>query len=70
MSGRYIKQKPYVDDHGIYVPSNEYIPEGCAGTFHLVMTKEMFIEAYNRWIVGEKKPIPYDWDDCEWMNDD
>lgn len=70
MSGRYIRQEPYVDDCGIYVPDNEYIPEGCTSTFHLVMTKEMFIAAYNKWIKKEKKSVTCDWDDCEWMNDD
>lgn len=70
MSERYIRQYPYIDDDGIYVPDNEYVPEDCVSKFHLVMTKEMFIEAYNKWIVGEKNPIPYEWDDCEWMNDD
>ena len=28
MSGRYIRQDPYVDDNGIYTPVNEYVPEG------------------------------------------
>ena len=70
MSGRYIRQEPYVGDDGIYIPINEYVPEGSASMYKCVMTKEMFVEAYNKWIVGEKKPIPYDWDDCEWMNDD
>jgi hypothetical protein len=50
MGGRYIRQEPYVDDHGIYVPDKEYVPEGCVGIYHCVMTKEMFIEAYNKWI--------------------
>ena len=53
MSGRYIRQKPYVDEDGIYVPVNEYVPEGCDGVYKCVMTKEMFVEAYNKWIKGE-----------------
>jgi hypothetical protein len=50
MSGRYIKQEPYVDNYGIYVPTNEYVPEGCASMYRCVMTKEMFVDAYNKWI--------------------
>lgn len=46
----YIKQEPYVGDDGIYVPVNAYMPAGCTGLYKLVMTKEMFIEAYNKWI--------------------
>lgn len=66
MSGRYIRQEPYVDDHGIYVPDREYVPEGSISTYKCIMTREMFIEAYNKWI---KKYNPYTLDDCEWMND-
>lgn len=50
MSGRYIKQEPYVDNYGIYVPINEYVPEGCDSMYRCVMTKEMFVDAYNKWI--------------------
>lgn len=46
----YIKQEPYVGDDGIYVPVNSYVPAGCTGIYQLIMTKEMFIEAYNKWI--------------------
>ena len=53
MSGYYTRQEPYVDDYGIYVPDREYVPAGTEGTYHCVMTKEMFIEAYNKWIKGE-----------------
>ena len=57
--------KPYVDDNGIWIPSvtNPRCHE-------MLISKELFVEAFNKWIVGEKKPIPYDWDDCEWENDD
>lgn len=50
MGGSYIRQEPYVDDDGIYVPLKEYVPEGCVSTYRCVMTREMFIEAYNKWI--------------------
>lgn len=54
MSGRYIRQMPYVDNNGIYVPINKYVPEGTESMYKCVMTKELFVEAYNKWIVGAK----------------
>lgn len=54
---KYIKQEPYVNDEGIWVPVQEYVPEGCAAAYQCFITKELFVEAYNRWIednVGEK----------------
>lgn len=49
----YVKQEPYVDDCGIYAPINQYCVDGTTSDYKCVITKEMFIEAYNRWIVGE-----------------
>ena len=46
----YIRQLPYVNDDGIYVPVNDCVPEGCASIYKCVMTREMFVEAYNKWI--------------------
>lgn len=46
----YVKQFPFVDDDGIYIPLEEYVPEGYASNYKCVMTKEMFVEAYNKWI--------------------
>ena len=46
----HIKQHPYVGDDGIYVPCEEYVPEGCSSAYRCVLTKEMFVEAYNKWI--------------------
>ena len=28
MSGYYVRQEPYIDDYGIYVPDKEYVPKG------------------------------------------
>jgi hypothetical protein len=36
------------------MPYQEYVPEGCASAYKLVMSKEMFVEAYNKWIKGEE----------------
>ena len=58
MSGYYVRQDPYIDEYGIYVPEKEYVPEGTGSFYKCIMTKEMFIEAYNKWIAGadnEKK---------------
>lgn len=49
----YIKQEPYVNDEGIYVPINEYVKEGCATTYRCILSKALFVEAYNKWIRGE-----------------
>jgi hypothetical protein len=44
------KTKPKIDDEGIWMPLNAFVPEGSATTYKLVMSKEIFIEAYNKWI--------------------
>ena len=52
---KYVKQHPYVGDDGIYTPVHEYALEGTESVYRLVMTKEMFVEAYNKWIKEESK---------------
>lgn len=47
---KYVKQEPYIGEDGIYFPCKEYVYEGCASTYRCVLTKEMFVEAYNKWI--------------------
>ena len=49
---RYVKQHPFVGDDGMYMPVDEYTLEGTASLYRIVMTKEMFVEAYNKWIKG------------------
>lgn len=68
MSGYYIKQEPYIDDYGIHVPEQTYVPQGTRGTYTCIMTKEMFVEAYNKWIKNIDV-TSRSLDDCEWMND-
>lgn len=53
MNKRYIRQKPYVNDYGIYIPEHEYVPEGCESTYNCLITRELFIEAYNKWIKND-----------------
>lgn len=49
----WVKQYPYVGDDGIYTPCEEYVPEDCVSVYKLVISKEMFVEAYNKWIKRE-----------------
>ena len=49
----YIKQDPKIDDDGIWLPYEEYVPEGFSSNYRLLMSKDMFVEAYNKWIKGE-----------------
>lgn len=30
-----------------------YVPEGFLSNYRLLMSKDMFVEAYNKWIKGE-----------------
>lgn len=46
----YIKQNPYVGEGGIYIPCEEYVREGYACAYKCILTKEIFVEAYNKWI--------------------
>lgn len=45
-----VKQEPYVGEDGIYVPCEAYVPEGCSAAYKCIITKELFVEAYNKWI--------------------
>lgn len=51
----WVKQHPRIMEDGIYVPCQEYVLEGCESAYYLAISKEMFIEAYNKWIKGEEK---------------
>lgn len=51
----YVIQEPYVNEEGIYVPVYSYIQEGCASVYRCVMTKDMFVEAYNKYIKPKNK---------------
>lgn len=52
MEHKYVKNEPYVGDDGIYMPVTEYSLEGTMPYYRLVVTKELFVEAYNKWIKG------------------
>ena len=55
MNKVYVKQEPYVGEDGIYIPLQPYAPVGCSSAYECVMTKEMFVEAYNKWIKNDIK---------------
>lgn len=46
----YIKQEPYVGEDSIYIPLEWYMPEGIKSEYKCILTKEMFVEAYDKWI--------------------
>lgn len=48
-----VKQEPRIDDKGIWAPVHEYVQENMVSNYRFVISKEMFIEAYNKWIKGE-----------------
>lgn len=48
----YVEKKPIINDIGIFMPCEKFVPKGIECDYNLVMTKEIFIEAYNKWIKG------------------
>lgn len=47
------RAEPYVAEDGIYMPLHEYIYDGVATEYRLVLTKEIFQEAFKEYIVKE-----------------
>jgi predicted RNA-binding Zn-ribbon protein involved in translation (DUF1610 family) len=48
-----IKLEPMVSEDGIYVPIEEYVYSDQPKDYRCVMTKEIFIEAYKKYILEE-----------------
>ena len=46
----YRKNVPYMDEDGIYVPVHEYTEDGVCSNFRQIISKELFVEAFNKWI--------------------
>ena len=44
------KTQPKIDDEGIWMPINEYVSEEFETLYKLIISKDMFVEAYNKWI--------------------
>ncbi len=47
---KFVKQEPYINDEGIWVPVQPYVLEGTASTYQMIISKVLFVEAYNKWI--------------------
>lgn len=46
----YTENFPYVGDDAIYVPAEPITPNGTASCYKALITKEIFVEAYNKWV--------------------
>ena len=49
----YVLNAPYIDDDGIWVPYHPYTLKGTASSYKMIISKYLFVEAYNKWIKGE-----------------
>lgn len=47
------RAEPYVDDDGIYMPVHEYFYEGVSTEYKMIMSKELFQEAFKEYILKE-----------------
>ena len=47
------RAEPYVGEDGIYMPVHDYVYDGVATEYRLVLTKELFQEAFYEYIVKE-----------------
>ena len=49
----YTKNSAYINDTGIWVPCHEYSLKGTSSHYKMLISKDLFIEAYNKWIRSE-----------------
>ena len=52
---KYVKLEPYVDENGIWFPCEGYGVEGAPHAYKCLITKELFVEAYEKWIKNDNK---------------
>jgi hypothetical protein len=52
-NNEFVKQEPYVGENGIMVPVNPYVTKGTASIYRCLIPKEIFIEAFNKYIKEE-----------------
>ena len=50
----YTQHFPYVNDEAIYIPCSPVTKNGELSVYKPLITKELFVEAYNKWIKGEQ----------------
>lgn len=55
----YTENLPYVGDDAIYVPAQPITPNGTASCYKALITKELFVEAHNKWIRESESTIHY-----------
>lgn len=53
LAQEWVQNKPYIDDEGLNVPLNQYSLKGTMSCYKQLISKELFIEMYHRWIKGE-----------------
>ena len=53
IGNKYIKNEPFINEDGIYIPAEPCTLEGVSPSYRLLISKEIFIEAYNKFIKGE-----------------
>lgn len=46
----YIKHEPYVGEEAIYIPAVPWAAKGEMVPYKALITKDLFVEAYNKWI--------------------
>lgn len=51
--GEWRKTEPYIGEDGIYMPQHEYEYEGVPTMYTMLMSKELFQEAFKEYIVKE-----------------
>lgn len=52
---KYVKLEPYVDENGIWLPCEDYGVEGVPHAYKCLITKELFVEAYEKWIKNDSE---------------
>lgn len=57
---KFIKYGPEIRDDGIYYPRVLECEEGYKPAYDMVISKEMFVEAFNKWVLPECADSIYD----------
>lgn len=52
----WVKNKPYVDENGIYTPCNDYSQSGKGCMYKLAIPREIFIEAFEKFCRHQDLP--------------
>ncbi len=50
----WVKNEPHINDDGIWIPAQTHTLLGSSPIYNLLIPKDLFIEAYNKWIKGEE----------------